>query len=139
MVVPIGNIANQFNFPLFFSSTITSNSQQVLLPTVLPTNSTGMDKSSGTTPSNNIEVRERTLSIQSNLSRDISISSTCSSTIYYERMANNGMDVDSDPPADSSALSYKMEQEKLLRFRKVAKTLNNMRLQNGNNKAPYST
>jgi len=49
-------------------------------------------------------------------------------------MANNGMDVDPDPPTDSPALSYKMEQEKLLCFRKAAETLNNMRLQNGNNK-----
>ena len=139
MVVSIGNIANKFNFPLSFSSTITSNSQQVSLPTMLPTNSTGIDKSSGTTPSNNIEIRERTLSIQSNLSRDMLMSSTCSSTIYHERMANNGMDIDSDPPTDSPALSYETEQEKLLHFKKVAETLNNTRLQNGNNKTPYLT
>ena len=50
-------------------------------------------------------------------------------------MANNSMDVDPDLPTDSSALSYKIEQEKLLYFRKVAETLNNMRLQNENNKA----
>ena len=56
--------------------------------------------------------------------------------IYHERMANNGMDVDPDPPTDSPALSYEMEQEKLLHLRKVTETLNNMRLQNGNNKAP---
>jgi len=55
--------------------------------------------------------------------------------IYYERMANNGMDVDPDLPTDSPTLSYKTEQEKLLYFRKVAETLNNMRLQNENNKA----
>ena len=64
------------------------------------------------------------------------MTSTCSSTIYHERMANNGMDVDPDPPTDSPALSYEMEQEKLLCFRKAAETLNNMRLQNGNNEAP---
>ena len=109
IVAPIGNIANKFNFPLAFSSTITSNSQQVSLPTVFPTNSMGMDKSSGTSSSNNVKVRGRTPSIQINLSRDISISSTCSSTIYHERMANNGMDVDSDPPTDSPALSYETE------------------------------
>ena len=63
------------------------------------------------------------------------MSSTRSSIIYYERMANNGMDVNPDLPTDSSALSYEMEQEKLLCFRKVAEILNNMRLQNGNNKA----
>jgi len=43
-------------------------------------------------------------------------------------MANNGMDVDPDPPTDSPALSYEMEQEKLLCFRKAAETLNNTRL-----------
>ena len=63
------------------------------------------------------------------------MSSTRSSTIYHERMANNSMDVDPDSPTDSPALSYEMEQEKLLCFRKVAETLNNMRLQNGNNEA----
>ena len=50
-------------------------------------------------------------------------------------MANNGMDVDPDPPTDSPALSYEMEQEKLLCLRKVAESLNNTRLQNGNNEA----
>jgi len=87
-----------------------------------------MDKSTGTSPRNNIEVRGRTFSIEINLSRDTSMSSTCSSVIYHEIMANNSMDVDPDPPTDSPALSYEMEQEKLLHLRKVAKTLNNMRL-----------
>ena len=109
MVAPIGNIVNKFNFPLTFSSTITSNSQQVSLPTVFPTNSTEMDKSLGISLSNNVEVRERTLSIQINLSKDTSMSSTCSSTIYHERMANNSMDVDSDPPTNSPTLSYEIE------------------------------
>ena len=135
MVVPIGNIANKFNFPPTFSSTITSNSQQFSLPTVFPTNSMGMDKSSGTSPINNIVVRGRTFSIEINLSRDTLMSSTCSSTVYHERMANNGMDVDPDPPTDFPALSYETEQEKLLHFRKADEILNNMRLQNGNNEA----
>ena len=63
------------------------------------------------------------------------MSSTCSSTVYHERMANNGMDVDPDPPTDFPALSYETEQEKLLHFRKADEILNNMRLQNGNNEA----
>jgi len=50
-------------------------------------------------------------------------------------MANNGMDVDPDPPTDSPALSYETEQEKLLHFRKAAETLSNTRLQNGNSEA----
>ena len=129
IVVLIGNTANKFNFPLSFSSTITSNSQQSSLPTVCPTSSTAMDKSSGTSPGNNIEVRGRNFSTQTNLFRDTSMFSTRSSVIYHERMmANNGMDIDSDLPTGSPALSYKTEQENLLCFSKVAETLNNMRL-----------
>jgi len=63
------------------------------------------------------------------------MSSTHSFTIYHERMANNSMNVDPDSPTDSPALSYEMEQEKLLCFRKATEILNNMRLQNGNNEA----
>ena len=68
-----------------------------------------MDKSSGISPRNNVEIRRRTFSIEINLSRDTSMSSTRSSIIYHERMANNSMDVDPDPPTDSPALSYEME------------------------------
>jgi len=50
-------------------------------------------------------------------------------------MANNGMDIDPEPPAESPALSYKMEQEKITCLRKVAGTLGNMRPQNGINEA----
>jgi len=53
-------------------------------------------------------------------------------------MANNGMDINSNPPTDSPALSYETEQEKLLHSSKAAETLNNMRPQNGNNVAPHS-
>jgi len=95
---------------------------------MFPTNNTEMDKSTGTSPGNNIEIRGRTFSIEINLSRDTSMFSTYSSVIYHERMANNSMDVDPDPPTNSPALSYEMKQEKLLRLRKVAKTLNNTRL-----------
>ena len=110
MIASIGNTANKFNFPLSFSSTIMSNSQQSSLPTVFPTNSTGMDKSSGNSPGNNVKIRGRNFSSQTNLSRNMSMSSTHSSVIYHERMtANNGMDIDSDSPTDFPALSYKME------------------------------
>jgi len=37
------------------------------------------------------------------------MSSTHSSIIYHERMANNSMDVDPNLPTDSLALSYEME------------------------------
>ena len=63
------------------------------------------------------------------------MSSTRSFTIYHERMANNSINVDSDSPTNSPTLSYEMEQEKLLCFRKATEILNNMRLQNGNNEA----
>ena len=55
--------------------------------------------------------------------------------IYYERMANNSMNVDPDLSTDSPALFYETEQEKLLYFRKAAEILNNTRLQNENNEA----
>ena len=98
-----------------------------------------MDKSSGTSPGNNVEIRGRNFSTHTNLSRDTSMSSTRSSVIYHERMmANNDMDINSDPPTDSPTLSYETEQEKLLRSSKVAETLNNTRPQNGNNMAPHS-
>ena len=64
------------------------------------------------------------------------MSSMVSSTIYHERMElNNSMDIDSEPPVESSALSYKDERNKEIRLRKVAETTNNMRLQSRNNKA----
>ena len=97
---------------------------------------TGMDKSTGTNPGTNNKTRGRSSRIEKNLSRDTSISSTCSSVIYHERVTmNNGMDVDSDPPTESPALSYEEEQEKELCLKKVAETTNNTRPQGGNNKA----
>ena len=64
------------------------------------------------------------------------MSLTCSSVIYHERVTmNNGMDVDSDLPTESPALSYEEEQKKELHLRKVAKTTNNTRPQGGNNEA----
>jgi len=48
---------------------------------------------------------------------------------------NNGMDIDSDPPVESSTLFYKDERDKEIHLRKTAETTNNMRLQSGNNEA----
>jgi len=42
-------------------------------------------------------------------------------------MANNSMDIDPEPPAESPALSYEMEQKKVTHLRKVAEILRNMR------------
>jgi len=62
------------------------------------------------------------------------MSSTCSSTIYHERVAmNNSMDIDSDPPVESLVLSYEDEREKEICLRKAAETTSIMRPQGGNN------
>ena len=73
----------------------------------------GMDKSTGVNPVNDIKIRGRSSCIEKNLLRDTSISSTCSSVIYHERVTmNNSMDIDSDMPIESPALSYEIKQEK---------------------------
>ena len=62
--------------------------------------------------------------------------SMVSSTIYHERMEmNNSMDIDSDPPVETPALSYEKERDKAICLSKAAETTNNTRLQNGNNEA----
>ena len=48
---------------------------------------------------------------------------------------NNGMDIDSDPPMETPALSYKEERDKAIRLSKAAKSTNNTRFQSGINKA----
>jgi len=96
----------------------------------------GMVNSTGTDPVTNNDSRGRPSQIHKNWSRDTSMSSTCSSTVYHKRLAmNNGMDIDSDPPVESSALSYEDEREKEICLRKAAETTNNIRPQGGNNKA----
>jgi len=95
-----------------------------------------MDKSTETDSVTNNDTRGRPSQIHKNWSRDTSMSSTCSSTIYHERVAmNNGMNIDSDPPVESPALSYENEWEKEIHLRKAAETTNNTRPQDGNNKA----
>jgi len=96
----------------------------------------GMDKSTGVNLVNDVKIRGRSSCIEKNLSRDTSMSSTCSSVIYYERVTmNNGMDIDSDMPVESPALSYKTEQEKQSCLSKVTRTSNNTRPQGVNNGA----
>ena len=48
---------------------------------------------------------------------------------------NNGMDIDSDTPVETPALSYEEERDKAIHLSKAAETTNNTRLQNGNNEA----
>ena len=136
MVVPIGETANKFKFPTSFSTTIQSNNQQTLLLFVNVFSNTEMDHSTGTNPVINNDVRGRSPQTFKNLSRNSSMSFTVSSTIYHERMElNNSMDIDSDPPVESPALSYKDKRDKEICLRKVAETTNNTRLQSRNNKA----
>ena len=87
-----------------------------------------MDESIGTNPGTNNEERGRSSWIRKNWSRGTSMSLTCSSVIYHERITmNNGIDVDSDPPTESPTLFYEEEQEKELCLRKAAETTNNTR------------
>ena len=91
-------------------------------------NNMGMNKFTGTNPVINHKTRDRSSHIEKNLSRDTSMSSTCFSIIYHERVVmNNGMDVDSDLPVESPALSYEMKQEKVLCLSKMTETTSNMR------------
>ena len=77
------------------SSTNTIPTQDSVLPTVYQANNTGMDILKEQSPDNYDEVRGRTLSHISNISRDTSISFTISSEAYHERMVqNNAMIVD---------------------------------------------
>ena len=136
MVAPIGETANKFNFPTSFSSTIHSNNQRTLLPSVNTFSNTEMDHSTGTNPVIINDARGRSPRIHKNQSRDSSMSSMVSSTIYHKGMEmNNGMNIDSDPPVETPALSYEKEKDKAIRLSKVAETTNNTRLQNGNNEA----
>ena len=69
-----------------------------------------MDILPGYSPDNYDEVRGRRVLHKSQGSRDLSISSTKFSVIYYKRMECNNEDVDVDN--DSYALSYEITQEK---------------------------
>ena len=118
MVAPVRDLGNKF---AFFSSN-THLQQDLQLPTVFPSNHTGMDILPGYSPDNYNEVRGRRVSHKSQGSRDLSMSSTKSSVIYHERMECNNEDVDMDD--DSHALSYKMTQEKAFWVSEAADTNN---------------
>ena len=71
-------------------------------------------------PDNYDEVRSKTLSTNRSISRDMLISSTRSSVVYYERMVHNNLQ-DKDDPMDSiPELSYETEQERVLCISKAA-------------------
>ena len=120
MVVPVRDLGNKsFSF-----SSNTHSQQNFQLPTVCSTNYTGMDGLfSGPSPDNFDEVRGRTPTSKSQVSRDSSLSSTKSSVAYHERMeGNNAMDINDV----SSALSYEVTQEKDICVSEAANTRNNM-------------
>jgi len=95
----------------------------------------GMDIQSGLAPNNFNEVRGRTLSFNGNISRDISMSSTKSPVVYYERMTTNNANNDNDPVDASPELSYKIEQEKAFHVSKAADQQDTTRTMGNNNKA----
>ena len=67
------------------------------------------------------EVRGRSLSANTNISRDSSMSSTKSSVAYHEKIEhNNTMNIDMDMNNFSSEVSYETSQEKALWVSKVA-------------------
>ena len=95
---------------------------------------TEIGHSTGTNPVIINDVRGKSPQIHKNQSRDSSISSTVSSIIYHERMElNNSMDIDSNPPVETPALSYEEERDKAIRLSKAAESTNNTRFQSGTN------
>jgi len=105
---------------------------------MFPSNNTEMDPLSGPVPNNYDKVRDRNLFTNRSVSRNSLISSTMSSVAYYERMVNNGMDVDKGPVESTFALFYNTEQEKAIYISKVAEQQGNMRPEGGNLEAPNS-
>ena len=74
-------------------------------------------------PDNFDDVRGRISASKSQVSRDLSLSSTKSLVVYHERIeGNNAMDINDV----SSALLYEMNQEKDICVSEAANTRNNM-------------
>ena len=111
MVAPIRDLGNKSSFTMTnMSLTLTFE-----LPTVSSTINIGMDLPSGSYPDNYDNVRGRTPFTNKNTSRNLSMSFTISSVVYYERMAyNNGTDDNVDMKNNSPTLSYEDKQEKTL-------------------------
>jgi len=100
MVAPMRDLGNKL-FSFSFNMHFQQSSQ---LPTVFLTNCIGMDSLSSGPSSNNVdEVRGRTPTSKSLVSRDSSMSSTKSLVAYHERMENNN-DIDVDDVSSELAL-----------------------------------
>ena len=117
MVAPVRDLGNKFSS----TTSNTSSSSLLKLPTVSFSNYTEMDIFSGTAPNNYDEVRGRPLSTNANISRDSSMSSARSSVAYHEKMeCNNDMVINNDFNDSSLALLYEDKQERAIRVSKVA-------------------
>ena len=103
---------------------------------MFPSNNTGMDLLSGPAPDNYDKIRDRNLSTNRSISRDLSMSSAISSVAYHERMANNGMNINEGLVESTPALSYEMEQEKAIHISKTAEQQGNMRPKGENLEVP---
>jgi len=91
---------------------------------------TGMDILKGFPPDNYNKVRGRSLSANTKISRNSSMSSTKLFVVYHKKMeCNNAMNIDVHIDNFSPELSYETFQEKALRVSKAAKHPTNMRNQ----------
>ena len=138
MVAHIGNSTNKPFFSSNFSFPTMTNLQACPLPTIFPSNNMGINSLLGPKPDNHTEVRGRSLSTNRNISRDLLMSSTMSSVVYYERMVNNNMNVNKELVESTPTLFYEMEQEKAICISKAAEQQGNMRPKSRNLEAPNS-
>jgi len=112
------------------------NSTASALPTVSSSNHMRMDSSKGQTPAIDLEVRGRTSSSATNISREPSMASSGRSTPYHDRM-DDQMDCNSEPEDKTPGLSYETEQEKAFHFNRALETTGNTRPQGGSNEATH--
>ena len=95
-----------------------------------------MDLFPGSSPDNYNEVRGRSFLTNEHIFRNLLMSSTKSSVVYYNRMErNNTIVIDKEMVDTSSGLSHRTEQEKILYVSKAAEQQDNMRSKYDNLKA----
>jgi len=103
MVAPIRDIRNKFTS----FSLNTTPVQSFILPTMFQADNTGMNILKESSPDNYNKVRGRSLSANTNISRDFSMSSMKSSVAYHEKMEhNNAMNINVNMDNFSPELSY---------------------------------
>ena len=141
IVAAIGKLANKFSFSSVNCSTSTTAFNfNTSLPAMSTANSIGMDTQIGQVPSNNFEVRGRNPVSSVNISRESSMASSGRSTPYHDRM-NTDMDCNltiKEPSTERLEMSYKTEQEKVLRVGIVANQQETLRPMDVNNEATPS-